>query len=241
MKRLLLPACLLLAVLAAGCLPICLAGSVVTGSGRLATREMDLKGFSRIEAGSAFVLDVAQAEDPSASITADDNLFDYLDVSVSGDTLHLGLRPGHSYQHVTMRAQIALPTLRGLQLSGASQASVSGLRSSEDLALDLSGASIMRGDLEAGDLRVDESGASRLELTGSGGSLELHSSGASSARLIDLPVGDANVSLSGASSAELNASGLLNADLSGASRLEYTGSPTLGRAQTSGSSSISAR
>lgn len=240
MRRMLLPVCLLLAILAAGCLPIGPLGPAVTGSGRLATREMDLTGFSRIEASSAFALDVTQADATSVSITADDNLFDYLDVSVAGDTLRLRLRPG-SYQRVTLRAQIALPTLRSLQLSGASLASLSGLRSREDLALALSGASSLRGEVEAGSLQIEASGASRVELSGAANDLQLDLSGASTARLAGLPVDDADVFLSGASSAQLNASGRLNADLSGASHLEYAGSPTLGRMQTSGGSTIRSR
>ncbi len=244
MKRLLLLTCVLLVALLSGCCPLAPAlwnARAIAGSGKLVTREMDLKGFSRIDAGAAFVLDVTHGDGYAVTVTADDNLIDRLDVSVSGDTLHIRLRPGLSLHSVTMRAKVTLPLLRGLALSGASRATVAGLQSSEDLSLSLSGASSVEGTIAAGDLRLGESGASRAELTGTAGNLRIEGSGASSARLAGLTVKDAHVSLSGASSAEINASGRLDADLSGASRLLYAGDPTLGRMQTSGGSIISAK
>jgi len=238
MKHSALIVCLLLAILAAGCLP---RGPMVTGSGRMVERELEVGEFSRIEASHAFELEIVQGSNQSVTITADDNLFDDLDTSVAGDTLRLRLRPGSAYRRTTLRARITMPSLRALQLSGASRASLSGFRSQEDLALELSGASTVRGELEADEIRIGQSGASRVELSGSGSNLRLQASGASDARLAALAVRDVDVSLSGASTAELNVSGRLDANLSGASRLEYTGNPTLGRTETSGGSSIRAR
>lgn len=242
MKRIAVLLCLLIAVAASGCCgPIALGGVGLVGSGRTVTREMDLAGFSHVQAGSAFVVDIKQASTYRVTVTVDDNLADYLDVSVSGDSLRLRLKPGHSYSRGTLRAEVTMPTLRGIDLSGASQATLAGFESAESLGLNLSGASILRGSIEAGDVRLEASGASTVELTGAGDTLSGMGSGASAIRLADFPVGDADISLSGASRADLDVRGRLNADLSGASHLEYAGSPTLGRTQTSGGSTISAR
>ncbi|HOG47563.1 MAG TPA: head GIN domain-containing protein [Anaerolineae bacterium] len=244
MKRMVLLSCLLVAVVAAGCCPLTpglLNARSLVGSGRLETRELDLSGFSHIEAGSAFVLDVVQSEQFAVSITADDNLFDYLDAAVSGDTLRLRLRSGTGISRATLRARVAMPALRGLDLSGASRSSITGFSSAKGLDLELSGASSLQGDIKAGAVRVELSGASRLELTGSGEDLTLRGSGASTARLAGFPVTDARATLSGASRAELEPSGRLDADLSGASTLQYGSGATLGRVQTSGGSSIHAR
>jgi ribosomal protein L31 len=51
-------------------------------------------------------------------------------------------------------------------------------------------------------------------------------------------VQDAHAEISGASNATVNASGTLSAEVSGASHLYYTGSPTLGDIETSGASSV---
>jgi len=67
----------------------------------------------------------------------------------------------------------------------------------------------------------------------------IEASGSSKARLADFPVRNITVNLSGASNATINASGMLDGNLSGASELAYTGDPTLGTIETSGASRIS--
>lgn len=213
-------------------------GADIAGSGNLATRAFDLAGFARVEAGSVFVIDIAQSSGFRVAITADDNLFQYLDVSVSGSTLRLRVRPGVSLSRATLRATITMPALEALSLSGAAKGNLTGFQSTAGLSLNLSGASDLTGNVVAGDMRVEASGASRVTLTGSGGNLSLNGSGASKLDLGSLAVRDADVKLSGASHGTVNASGRLDAELSGASTLVYRGNPTLGRIETSGGSTL---
>jgi hypothetical protein len=85
------------------------------------------------------------------------------------------------------------------------------------------------------------SGASDVELDGSASDATIEASGASKARLSDFTVKDAEVKLSGASNASINASGRLDADLSGASQLNYAGNPTMGTIRVSGASKLNQR
>ena len=57
-------------------------------------------------------------------------------------------------------------------------------------------------------------------------------------KMADFTVNNADVSLSGASDGTINLSGRLDADLSGASRLEYIGEPTLGDMNITGASTL---
>ncbi|MDI7274484.1 MAG: head GIN domain-containing protein [Anaerolineae bacterium] len=226
------------ALLLAGCCPARFGTRALTGSGRLVDRDLDLSGFSRIEAGTAFQLDISRADSFSVTITADDNVIDDVEVGTADGTLRLRLRPGASVIRATLRARITMPGLRALSLSGAAGATLTGFSSDESLDLDVSGASDLRGDARAGDTRLTISGAGQVDLDGGGRSLSIQGSGASSADLLEYPVGDADVRLSGGSRALVNASGTLDADLSGGSSLEYAGNPTLRRVETSGGSTI---
>jgi hypothetical protein len=191
---------------------------LLRGSGNVLTREMDLSGFSRLNVSHAFRVYLTQSDRYRVVISADDNVWDSLEVSKSGDTLRIGFEPGAlSVQNVTLEAEISMPTLRGV---------------------DLSGATTLTGEMNTGDLDVDVSGASRITLTGSGGDLRLDVSGASRAELGQFAVGDADVEVSGASQATVNVEGRLDADASGASRIRYRGNPTLGRIDESGASSV---
>ena len=152
----------------------------------------------------------------------------YLDMGVS-----FSLRGNN-----TLQARITLPELTGLKLSGASRGTISGFKSAKELALEVSGASSLKGDIEAGDATLNVSGASNVTLKGAARNVDLEVSGASKADLADFAVADARVNLSGASKATVNAEGKLDVTASGASALSYLGHPTLGNVNTSGASTI---
>lgn len=215
-------------------------GLAFTGSGKSETRDYQLKGFNSIEAGNAFKVDVAQAADFEVKVTADDNLFDQIDVRVEGETLRITMKPG-SFINTNYRASVKLPALKRLQLSGASQASVAGVKSTEQVDLNLSGASKIEGQVEASSLKLDLSGASQATLSGAAASADLEVSGASSAKLDNLSTKRVRANLSGASSSNVNVVENLDVNLSGASKLTYTGAAIVNSQSVTGASTLARR
>jgi len=231
----------------------------IVGSGKLVTKDMDFKDFTIVEVGNAFKAEITQSNSHSVSITMDDNLFDYLQASKTGERLEIGLNPGHNYRSITLRVKITMPNLYELGLSGAASGTVEGFSSSHGFVLRMSGATSLEmvdmsaGDTEielsgashltggvtvGGDVRFSVSGASTAELEGAANDLAVDASGASGVELSNFPVYNAEVVLSGAGRATVNLGGTLDADLSGASHLLYIGSPTMGDVRTSGGSTI---
>jgi hypothetical protein len=214
-------------------------GETLQGSGNVVSEQMALADFTTVEAQNAFELQITQSDSFAVTVRADDNIMDLVDVSKVSDTLKLRLERGVSLRNATLEADITMPNLEGLNLSGASSASVSGFRSSGSLDIDLSGASSLDGDLEAGDIDINASGASRVVLDGSATGLTIVGSGASSLDLADFTVDTAEVRLSGASDATVRAQERIDpVDVSGASRLRYLGDPSLGDVTTSGASTV---
>lgn len=234
-------------------------GPPITGSGKLETKEYDYSDFTKVSVGSGFVVTVTRGDSFSVSITADDNIFQYLDIRKVGNTLYVALKRPRIYLHTTQEALVEMPALRVLELSGASRGDVSGFSTADSLKIELSGASNLDlDDMKAGDTDFDVSGASRVDgsieiadgdfnisgastfgVEGSAGDVSIEVSGASSAKLGNFAVVDVTVEVSGASNATINAGGRLNADISGASRLYYLGNPTLGDIEVSGASTVS--
>jgi hypothetical protein len=228
----------LLALGLAGCFPL----APVAGSGRAETRSFDLAGFNRVEGANAFQMSIQQGDEFSVKVTADDNLWDRLDISQSGQTLRVGLKPGMFVTRAQLQANVTMPALTGLGLSGAAHATLRGFRDpAPQLSLSASGASQIDGEMNGGATTIDLSGASRIVPQGASQSVLVSASGASTADLTNFPVDRADVRLSGASNATVPVKSSLDYDLSGASNLTYTGSPTVGRSQTSGASSATHR
>ncbi len=244
---------LLTSGLLAGC------GGVLKGSGNLETQTFDFTGFTSVDVGHAFEVEIIQSDSYSVTITADDNLFKYIQVSKEGETLKISLKPLTTFGSATLRAEITMPQLRGLALSGATRGTVSGFSSTEnldievsgassldldemsagDIEFEISGASRVTGDIIASDADFEVSGASTVQLQGSASDIVIDVSGASRAELAAFPVNNADVKLSGASRGTVNMDGRLDVNLSGASKFSYIGEPTLGDINVSGGSTIS--
>jgi hypothetical protein len=222
-----------------------LGGNAITivGSENVVTREEDLGGFDKLSASHSFQLQVSQGEAYRVVVRADDNIMDYIVVKKNGNTLEIGLDPKHNYglHNVTLEAEVTMPALTEIGLSGSSDAIVSGFASTETFNADLSGSSSLRGDLEAGDASFQLSGSSSVVLTGSAGDAEIDASGSSDIDLSAFPVDDANVNASGSTTVTIQPRGRLDVDASGASHVYYLGDPTLGNIDTSGGSSVERR
>jgi hypothetical protein len=234
---------------------------IVSGSGKLETKEMNYTDFTGLEVGSAFKVDITRADSFLVKITVDDNLLDYLDIHQSGNILHIGLKRSYVYPRTTQRATITMPVLTELELSGASKGTLTGFSSANpvefsvsgasslkisdfeagETEFDVSGASKLSGNIKVADASFDVSGASNIELEGSAEDISMDVSGASHANLEDFTAASADVELSGASSATVNTSGKLDATVSGASTLYYLDNPILGRIEVTGASTLKKR
>lgn len=209
----------------------------------MVTQEEALSGFDKVDISQSFDVVITQGESFSVVIRVDDNLVEHLNVVKQGSTLKIGLKPNRNYiiRNATMEAEVTMPELVGLELSGNSDANLSGFESTKSLAVELSGNSDLLGDIQAGDSGFDVSGSSSVRLTGSAGDVTIDASGSSEVDLTDFPASDGTVDASGASTVIVNLSRRLNADASGSSNIYYLGDPTIGSIDTSGSSTIQPR
>jgi D-alanyl-D-alanine carboxypeptidase len=214
-------------------------GFVILGSGDLTTRNFDFSDFTSVVARSGFQLELVQSSTFGVEVTADDNVMDYIDVGISGNTLSIGPQWNRSLRSVTLRAKLTMPDLYEIRLSGGSQASISGFSSSHHLSVGLSGGSIVTGDITAADAYLDLSGGSQVNLQGMAEDLDINGSGGSQFELEAFSVNNADINLSGGGGATINVSETLDVNLSGGSHVTYIGDPALGDIDLSGDSTVS--
>ncbi|MFC1946546.1 head GIN domain-containing protein [Chloroflexota bacterium] len=212
---------------------------VVFGSGDPEKRTFDYTDFTKIEAHNGFHVEITKSSSFSVEVTTDDNVWEYLDVSKNGDTLVIGFEWNRSYNSMIKEAVITMPGIEGIQLSGGSQGEIEGFNSSDDFSAKLSGGSRLDGTITTGDTDLSLSGGSRVTLSGMGENLIIDSSGGSRVNLEDFAVNDADISISGGGFADIHMDGILNANLSGGSKVIYSGNLELGDLDLSGGSTIS--
>jgi len=257
-------AMLLTTLLISGCGTILVPKNGETETGETETRQYDFSEFTCVDISSAFSYEIMQSDTYSISITANNNLFDDINVAKEGQTLIIGMEfPEVSWAikintNPSPKVVITMPQLQDLDSSGATSGIVANFSSTVDLDVtasgastvelvkisagdvnfDVSGAGKVTGDIEAKNMELEVSGASTVQLEGSAGSIAADVSGASHLKLEDLKVENANVILSGVSDGTINLDGSLDAELSGASTLEYIGEPALGIMDITGASTL---
>lgn len=229
------------------------------GTGSIITKEMDFSDFTNVEVDSTFNVEITRSDSYRVTIAANKRLFNHINVTKSGNTLRVSLKLFRFRFHMrpTLEVRIAMPILNKLRLSGATKTVVTGFSSQDGFVLNLSGASRLDIDMEAGEANFEISGASRVSgsmkvgdaeftlsgasrvaISGSANNVILSAWGASKLYLADFALNDANVHLKGASRAMINVNGKLDLDMSGASRLNYNGNPTLRDVDISGASRL---
>jgi hypothetical protein len=209
------------ALLLTGC------GWLVTKSdaGALTTRQFDFTDFNTVQVGSSFKVDITPSDKYSIEITSNESSFKYINVTRKGNVLQIGLEGLHFFiGSRTLEAKITMPELAGVNVSGATMASVTGFKSTNDLDARVSGSSTLALDMEMGRLTGEVSGASHLSGNIKSTSADVGLSGSSN-WVLDMETGDFDCQSSGASST----SGTLTAHstaikLTGASDIKLTGS-----------------
>jgi hypothetical protein len=206
------------------------------GTFQEAERSFELTGFDRVEMGSAFLIRVQQGTRFSIVAKGDSRNLDDLDVRVINGNLIAEYRNQRNRQYSTS-FDITLPTLQGVNFSGASKAVIKGFDGTNDFVITLSGASKTEVALQTERrlVRGNLSGASDLLITGRATQVLANLSGASTWRGGGLVSTDVEVEASGASTAQVSASASLRVSATGASRITYRGNPQLSLSLTGGS------
>jgi hypothetical protein len=188
------------------------------GSGKMASEVRDIGGFTGVDVGGVFQVEITAQKDFSVEVEADDNLLPLIKTNVQGGVLKIATACRLSTSN-PIRVRIYAPDIESLDVSGAANVTVSGLKNS--------------------DLSVGSSGASKIKLAGETIDLKIDVSGASKVDGEELWSENATVDASGASHVSVNVTSQLRGDASGASKIVYSGSPGSVEKKSSGASSVS--
>jgi hypothetical protein len=192
--------------------------------------------FDRLEMGSAFNIEVEQGNAFSVRVKGDRRNIDDLDVYKSGSTLVIEFEDNANRHHDTY-ISITMPSLKGVNFSGASVSKIRGFEGGEDLDFYLSGASVAQLDGDFREIDLVVSGASNVVLFGAGEQFHAEISGASSLKAFDYLVKEALIDISGASEGKIAVTDELKVTAGGASSVLYRGNPSV-TSNVSGASSV---
>lgn len=192
----------------------------VQGSGILKSEKRDVSGFTKIDGSSAINVEIVIQNDFNVEIEADDNLLQYIKTEVSNGTLKIYSKGRISRQN-PVNIKIGMPSIEGLEISGASKATAANVKGDEII--------------------LKANGASKIFISGEVNNLESKINGASTIDAENLKTENAEVKANGASKVTVFATNQLNAKANGASRITYIGEPASLEKRSNGASSITSK
>jgi len=187
---------------------------------------MDNRNFKQIEVEGWIEVEIKRGNIFNIQKIGPSGIIRHLDIYQSGDVLNITMEHGYFNLRTKPKVIITMPELTDLKLSGASECK-SDLFAGNNLYVELNGASSADLQSEFEEIRAELTGASRLNLSGLGKNLDVDISGASHFNSEKMSLETVRVEANGASEAILGISKSINGNLSGASRLEYAGNPSL--------------
>jgi hypothetical protein len=202
----------------------------------------DVQDFQSVVVKGPFKVYFSSDPETQVAVSAkDSDARDRITTKVTGGTLYVSLdNSGVKWWGVNkeFKVYITAPKLNALNVSGAVNFVVVDILKSTNLSLILSGASNFSGKIDAEEIKTNLSGASDCKVSGTANKFDLVCSGASSFKGADLKVDEADLDASGASSIKIHVIESLKARASGASSIQYKGSPKIYNQNASGASSI---
>lgn len=197
--------------------------------------------FTGIAVKSATVVYIAQGTENAVAVSAGEGgSNDNIVTEVKNGILSISYKSGTNWKNNKgIRAYITVANLQILDISGASVVKFVNAVEANGLKIDVSGASVFKGEVKGSDISLDASGASSVSVTGKVAQARLLASGASSVKAYELICSQkATVDASGASTAQVNAENKITIKASGASSVKYRGSADNVTEYASGASSI---
>jgi len=203
---------LLSVVLLAGC-------SVSTGSGQLTSDPRQVSGFSKVEFTGPGELAIEQTGTESLTISAEDNLLPKLTSEVSGGTLILGPESGAKIINTKpISYSLTVKDLTGLAVSGSGSITMSKLATTA--------------------LSTSISGSAAITASGTADNQDLKISGSARYQAEQLISKSVKVDISGSGIATVNASDVLEVQMSGSGTVTYSGDPKRVNQQITGSGKL---
>ena len=205
----------------------------------------NLSGFHVIKISNAFTVYISQGNEDAVAISASKAEYrEKIITKVENGVLIIRFDDdkkfwkGWNGDKTKLKAYISVKKIDRLDVSGACDVFFEDGISSEDLNVELSGASDLKGKIEAKKLSFNVSGASDATISGNAAELSVDASGASDFKGYELVTNYCTAEASGASSVNITVNKELNAKASGASSVRFKGEGLIRDIKTSGSSNV---
>jgi hypothetical protein len=184
--------------------------TIVTGNGATASQVRTPGNFTAVNLTGSGQVNISMGSALQLTVSDDSNLLALVQTTVTNDTLSVGYKPNTTINGGHLIVTIVMPALDATSITGSGTITETG-----NFAM-------------SGAFSTSIAGSGTINLNGgSADSLMATINGSGLIKAQTFPVKDAFVTINGSGEVDVAASDLLNAVLSGAGTVFYTGNPTI--------------
>lgn len=197
---------------------------VITGNGTAKTEAREVANYTEIAVGGGGQVEITQGETESLTVTADENVMQYLEAKLEGNRLVLREKQGYQVESKTpIKYVVTVKTLIAISIGGSAQVTMPAL-DTRNFNVSIGGSgTVTIDDLTAQQVEISIGGSGTTTLAGRADDVDVSIGGSGNFNGDGLAAKAAVVSIGGSGNARLNVSEALNVNLSGGGNVYYTG------------------
>lgn len=211
----------------------------INASEEITTEYRTVSNYTRIDVDDKLDVEIEfVSTQGNIRIDAPENVHAYITTEVIGEKLKIHIKDGVKIKgNPEIKVYLTAVELNEISVEGASEVNFTNW-TADDVLLDVSEASKVKGDLNVNTCKMEISQASDVRLTGTVLSGDVSVRGASKLKEFELELTHLDIELAGASKASVKVLESMSVDASGASIFNYKGEPTIQSLDLTGGSSI---
>lgn len=193
--------------------------------------------FSRLEIKGAYNVLLKQDSSKNITITADDNLLQYIETSTSGNTLRINNRRSFCTDKA-ITIMIGVRSIEDIKASGAVELKSEGRLNIKDINFKLTDVKHIDLDISAANVRAEIKGITEINLRGQAATADVQLTGSGKLNALDFVVGRYNLNTIGSAECNINVLNELSIKSTGACNVKYRGNPGTVNTDKNGSVSV---
>ncbi len=211
----------------------------VRGDGKLITQEREVDGFEGVKACCSLTVEVTPGSTISVRVEAEENLQEYVETKVFGNTLEIGFKDKVNVQPKRdITVYVTMPKLEMLDASSSADIYTTGEFKGDRLKLESSSGSTVKAMFSGRDVTADVSSGGNIKVAGTADYIEAEASSGGQVHAEDLEAKEADADVSSGGGIEVNVSEKLKADASSGGRVRYSGKPSTVNTDASSGGSV---
>ena len=212
----------------------------IKGNKNVITATRNVAHFQEIKSSGSFHVILTDDKTGTLEITAEENLMEYIETSVSKDILKINFKKGHNIQaRKKITIKVPIESIKSLSLSGSGEITSKVAIKNDQLTLNTSGS----GDIYLKKIKSKEvfarmSGSGNITIAGKTKKLDVKISGSADFQGKNLDSENTSIKISGSGNATVVAQNSLKGKVTGSGDIYYKGEPQNVNVKANGSGEV---